>query len=153
MGYYQRPDANEEAFTEDGWFRSGDLGTLDAAGNLRIVGRLKEMINRGGKKYYPREVEEILYTHPAVLHCAVIGLPDTRLGESNCLCVIPQTGHSPDLQSFVDFLREKVAVYKLPERLVVLEAFPMTPTGKFQRHALLRQIAEMDAAAAGTAAV
>lgn len=151
LGYYRRPDANEEAFTEDGWFRSGDLGMIDDGGNLRIVGRLKEMINRGGKKYYPREVEEILYTHPSVLHCAVIGLPDPRLGESNCLCVVPQPGHTPTLQTFVDLLREKVAIYKLPERLVLMESFPMTPTGKFQRHALVKQILENDQAATADA--
>jgi len=144
MGYYKRPDANAEAFTEDGWFRSGDLGIIDADGNLRIVGRLKEMINRGGKKYYPREVEEILYTHPAVLHCAVIGMPDDRLGESNCLCVVPHQGHTPVLQDFVDFLRDRVAVYKLPERLELVAELPMTPTGKIQRHVLVKQLTAKD---------
>lgn len=144
MGYYGRPDANAEAFTEDGWFRSGDLGMIDPDGNLRIVGRLKEMINRGGKKYYPREVEEILYTHPAVLHCAVVGLPDERLGESNCLCVIPREGYAPELQDFVDFLRDRVAVYKLPERLEIINELPMTPTGKIQRHLLVKQLTSGD---------
>ncbi|REF68694.1 MULTISPECIES: class I adenylate-forming enzyme family protein [Paracoccus] len=144
MGYYKRPEANAEAFTEDGWFRSGDLGMIDADGNLRIVGRLKEMINRGGKKYYPREVEEILYTHPKVLHCAVIGLPDERLGESNCLCLVPRPGESATLQEFVDFLKNEVAIYKLPERLEIFEEFPMTPTGKFQRHELIKQVVARD---------
>lgn len=147
MGYYKRPEANAEAFTDDGWFRSGDLGMIDADGNLRIVGRLKEMINRGGKKYYPREVEEILYTHPKVLHCAVIGLPDERLGESNCLCLVPRDGQTATLQEFVDFLKNDVAVYKLPERLEIFEELPMTPTGKIQRHVLVKQVQARDGAA------
>lgn len=140
LGYFRRPDANAEAFTEDGWARSGDLGMIDPEGNLRIVGRLKEMINRGGKKYYPREIEEILHTHPKVLLCAVIGLPDERLGESNCLCVVPREKANLELQDFVEFLRNEVAIYKLPERLVVFDAFPMTPTGKIQRHKLVEQV-------------
>ncbi len=144
MGYYKRPDANAEAYTEDGWFRSGDLGMIDKDGNLRIVGRLKEIINRGGKKYYPREVEEILYTHPAVLQCAVIGIPDERLGESNCLCVVPHAGCNPSLQDFVDFLRDRVAVYKLPERLELVAELPMTPTGKIQRHVLVKELTQRD---------
>src|SRR4030095_8646018 len=70
LGYHKNPAANAELFTSDGWFRTVDLGQLDTAGNLRIVGRLKEMINRGGKKFFPREIEEILYTHPKILHAA-----------------------------------------------------------------------------------
>src|SRR6202011_6292652 len=81
LGYYNNPQANADAFTADGWFRTGDLGVVaDAAGNLRIVGRSKEIINRGGKKFFPRDVEEILYTHPKALHPALGGVPDARLG-------------------------------------------------------------------------
>ncbi|MEP3330346.1 class I adenylate-forming enzyme family protein [Sedimentitalea sp.] len=146
LGYFKRPEANAEAFTDDGWFRSGDLGMIDTDGNLRIVGRLKETINRGGKKYYPREVEEILYTHPKVLHCAVVGLPDERLGESNCLCIVPRAGEEAELHEFVDFLRDEVAVFKLPERLEVCSELPRTPTGKIQRHKLVEQILDRDKA-------
>ncbi|MDR5655460.1 class I adenylate-forming enzyme family protein [Ruixingdingia sedimenti] len=142
LGYYRRPEANAEAFTPDGWFRSGDLGTIGPDGNLRITGRLKEMINRGGKKYYPREVEELLYTHPAILHCAVIGLPDPRLGERNCLCIVPRPGHSPALADFTAFLAGQIATYKLPEQLEILAEMPMTPTGKIQRHRLVKMIVE-----------
>ncbi|MFT3975781.1 MAG: AMP-binding protein [Sphingomonas bacterium] len=146
LGYHNNPGANEEAFTPDGWFRTGDLGTIDPAGNLRIVGRLKEIINRGGKKYYPREVEEILYTHPKVLHAAVIGLPDARLGESNCLCLVPRPSvEAPKLEDFVDFLKGTIAIYKLPERLELFDALPYTPTGKVQRHALVKQVLARDA--------
>jgi non-ribosomal peptide synthetase component E (peptide arylation enzyme) len=140
LGYYKNPAANAELFTADGWFRTGDLGVIDRAGNVRIVGRLKEMINRGGKKFFPREVEEILYTHPAVLHAAIVGVPDPRLGERNCLCVIPRPGQSVTLPEMVAYLRDGVATYKLPEELEIFDEFPFTPTGKIQRHALTRQV-------------
>jgi acyl-CoA synthetase (AMP-forming)/AMP-acid ligase II len=140
LGYHKNPAANAELFTADGWFRTGDLGRLDAAGNLRIVGRLKEMINRGGKKFFPREIEEILYTHPKILHAAIIGVPDPRLGERNCLCVIPRSGQSITLEEVVAFLRDQVATYKLPEMLELFDELPFTPTGKLRRHVLTEQV-------------
>jgi fatty-acyl-CoA synthase len=139
LGYHNNPAANAEAFLLDGWFRSGDLGMIGADGRLRIVGRLKEMINRGGKKFFPREIEEILYTHPQVLYAAIVGIPDARLGERNCLCLVPR-GAAPTLENLVAFLGDSVATYKLPERLELFTQFPFTPTGKIQRHALVRQV-------------
>ena len=147
LGYNANPEANAAAFTADGWFRTGDLGEFaDAAGNVRIVGRSKEIINRGGKKFFPREVEEILYTHPKVLHAAIVGVPDPRLGERNCLCVVPKSGAECSLAEFVAFLKDEVATYKLPERLEVFAELPFTPTGKLQRFVLARQVQERDAA-------
>ena len=140
LGYYKNPQANAELFTTDGWFRTGDLGVMEPSGNVRIVGRLKEMINRGGKKFFPREVEEILYTHPSVLHAAIVGVPDPRLGERNCLCVIPRPGAALSLEEVVAFLKDGVATYKLPEEIEIFDEFPFTPTGKIQRHALTRQV-------------
>jgi non-ribosomal peptide synthetase component E (peptide arylation enzyme) len=140
LGYHNNPAANAEAFLPDGWFRSGDLGMIDPDGNLRIVGRLKEMINRGGKKFFPREIEEILYTHRQVLYAAIVGIPDPRLGERNCLCLVPRPGETPTLASLVGFLGDSVATYKLPERLELFTQFPFTPTGKIQRHALVREV-------------
>jgi acyl-CoA synthetase (AMP-forming)/AMP-acid ligase II len=140
LGYHNNPTANAELFTADGWFRTGDLGQLDAAGNVRIVGRLKEMINRGGKKFFPREIEELLYTHPMILHAAIVGVPDPRLGERNCLCVLPREGASLSLAEVVDFLRDSIAVYKLPEEMEIFDDFPFTPTGKIQRHVLTRLV-------------
>ena len=142
LGYHKNPAANTELFTAEGWFRTGDLGRIDDAGNLRIVGRVKEMINRGGKKFFPREIEEILYTHPKILHAAIIGVPDPRLGERNCLCVIPRAGQSLTLEEAVAFLRDQVAAYKLPEMLEIVDELPFTPTGKLQRHVLARRVAE-----------
>jgi non-ribosomal peptide synthetase component E (peptide arylation enzyme) len=142
LGYHNNPTANAEAFTADGWFRSGDLGRyVDAEGNVAIVGRRKEIINRGGKKFFPREVEEILYTHPGILHAAMVGIADARLGERNCLCVIPKAGHTVTLDEMVAFLKGQVADYKLPELLVEVDDLPMTATGKLRRHVLGEQIA------------
>jgi non-ribosomal peptide synthetase component E (peptide arylation enzyme) len=143
LGYHNNPGANAETFTADGWFRSGDLGRhVDDALNVEIVGRRKEIINRGGKKFFPREVEEILYTHPRILHAAMVGIADARLGERNCLCVIPKAGQHLTLAEVVDFLKGQVADYKLPEVLVEVDELPMTPTGKLRRHVLSEQIAK-----------
>jgi len=142
LGYHKNPTANAELFTADGWFRTGDLGQFDAAGNVKIVGRLKEMINRGGKKFFPREIEEILYTHPKILHAAIVGVPDPRLGERNCLCVIPRPGQALTLDEVVGYLKDGVATYKLPETIEVFDELPFTPTGKIQRHVLVRRVLE-----------
>jgi acyl-CoA synthetase (AMP-forming)/AMP-acid ligase II len=147
LGYHNNPRANADGFNADGWFRTGDLGFLDEDGNLHISGRTKEMINRGGKRFFPREVEEVLYTHPAVLYCAIVGLPDPRLGERNCLCLVPKPGRpAPTLEEVNDFLGDGFATYKKPERLVLMEELLFTPTGKIQRHRLVKAIQERDAA-------
>ncbi|MBM3489940.1 MAG: acyl--CoA ligase [Alphaproteobacteria bacterium] len=140
LGYYNNPQANDELFTADGWFRSGDMGVLDERGYLRIVGRRKEIINRGGKKFHPREVEEILYTHPKVLHVAIVGVADARLGERNTLCVIPKAGQTVTLDEMLGMLQGEVATYKLPEALEIFAEFPFTPTGKLQRHELTKLV-------------
>jgi acyl-CoA synthetase (AMP-forming)/AMP-acid ligase II len=141
MGYLDNPAANRDAFTADGWFRTGDLGQFaDGEGNLRIAGRKKEIINRGGKKYFPREIEELLYEHPKIVQVAIVGAPDPRLGEKNCLCAIVKEGESLTLEEVVAFLKGRVADYKLPEALVVMNDFPMTPTGKIRRPELVKRV-------------
>jgi non-ribosomal peptide synthetase component E (peptide arylation enzyme) len=137
LGYHNNPTANGLAFNKEGWFRTGDLGrAVDASGNVQITGRSKEIINRGGKKFFPREVEEILYTHPQVMHAAMIGVPDLRLGERNCLCVVPKGDVVPTTEEFATFLRDQVADYKLPEFVERFSELPMTGSGKIQRHVL-----------------
>jgi non-ribosomal peptide synthetase component E (peptide arylation enzyme) len=137
LGYHNNADANRQAFNSEGWFRTGDLGrVVDIDGNVQITGRSKEIINRGGKKFFPREVEEILYTHPQVMHAAMIGMPDARLGERNCLCVVPKGDVVPTVDEFVAFLRDQVADYKLPESVEQFSELPMTGSGKIQRHVL-----------------
>lgn len=147
LGYHNNPAANEQAFNSEGWFRTGDLGrVVDADGNVQITGRSKEIINRGGKKFFPREVEEILYTHPAVMHAAMIGVPDVRFGERNCLCVVPKGDTIPTLEEFVAFLRDQVADYKLPESVERFSELPMTGSGKIQRHVLREMVSRRRAA-------
>jgi non-ribosomal peptide synthetase component E (peptide arylation enzyme) len=137
LGYHNNPAANAGAFITGGWFRTGDLGRfVDAQGNVQITGRSKEIINRGGKKFFPREVEEILYTHPKVLHAAMVGIPDRRLGERNCLCVVPKPAQTLALEEVVSFLKGQVADYKLPEMIEQFDDLPMTGTGKIRRHIL-----------------
>ena len=150
LGYHNNPAANAAAFTADGWFRTGDIGYLDRNGNLVISGRSKELVNRGGKKFHPREIEEVLYTSPKVLHAAIIGMPDPRLGERNCLCVVPRRGHTVTLGEMTALLDGKVATYKLPEALEIFDALPFTPTGKLQRHLLAAEVAERRAAQTAT---
>jgi non-ribosomal peptide synthetase component E (peptide arylation enzyme) len=141
MGYLDNPAANRDSFTADGWFRTGDLGFhADAKGNVRIAGRKKEIINRGGKKYFPREIEELLYQHPKIVQAAIVGAPDPRLGERNCLCAIVKEGSRLTLDEVVSFLKGRVADYKLPEALVVMNDFPMTPTGKIRRPELVKRV-------------
>jgi non-ribosomal peptide synthetase component E (peptide arylation enzyme) len=155
LGYHNNPAANSAAFDDEGWFRTGDLGrVVDADGNVQITGRSKEIINRGGKKFFPREVEEILYTHPQVLHAAMIGMPDARLGERNCLCVVPKGDVVPTTEEFVSFLRDQVADYKLPESVERFSELPMTGSGKIQRHVLRELVMKRHdtAAVSGTGA-
>jgi non-ribosomal peptide synthetase component E (peptide arylation enzyme) len=141
MGYLDNPTANRDSFTADGWFRTGDLGQYaDREGNLRISGRKKEIINRGGKKYFPREIEELLYEHPKIVQAAIVGAPDPRLGEKNCLCAIVKPGAELALDEIIAFLKGRVADYKLPEALVVMSDFPMTPTGKIRRPELVKRV-------------
>jgi acyl-CoA synthetase (AMP-forming)/AMP-acid ligase II len=139
VGYYNNSDANARSFSPDGWFATGDIGILDPMGYLKIVDRKKELIIRGGANIYPREIEEVLYQHPKVLDAAGVGVPDPRLGERVCACIVPRPGESLTFEELIAFLRNKIATYKLPEFLRLLEALPRTPTGKVQK-GLLRDI-------------
>jgi non-ribosomal peptide synthetase component E (peptide arylation enzyme) len=141
LGYFNNPNANKELFTDDDWFRTGDLGKyVDQAGNVMIVGRRKEMINRGGKKYFPREIEEFLYAHPSILHAAIVGVNDVRLGEKNCLCVVLKPEAKLTLDDVTKMLKGQVADYKLPEMLEFYDELPFTPTGKIRRHVLTADV-------------
>lgn len=139
LGYYENPDANARAFTADGFLRTGDLGYFDGD-LLRIAGRRKEMIIRGGANVYPREIEEVLFTHPSVADCAVIGVPHARLGETAVACVVLRAGHELTFDEMVIFLGARIARYKVPERLAIVAELPRTPTGKVQKTALARTI-------------
>ncbi len=149
VGYYRNPDANARSFTSDGWFHTGDLGTLDSRGLLRIVGRKKEMIIRGGANIYPREIEEILYEHPSVLDAAVVGIPDDRLGERVCACLVAKPGQTLSAEEVLGFLNGRIARYKVPEFIEIIGSLPRTPTGKVQklplREMMVRRLAAQQA--------
>jgi malonyl-CoA/methylmalonyl-CoA synthetase len=133
-GYWQRPDANAEAFTADGWFRTGDLGELDAAGYLRITGRAKELIISGGYNVYPREVEDALRAHPAVADAAVVGTPSPEWGE--VVTAYVEGPAPPDLAELRRFLADRLAPYKQPRIVHAIAALPRNALGKVQKHRL-----------------
>ena len=130
-GYYQNDAANGEALTEDGWFRSGDLARSDKDGNIAIVGRCKEIINRGGIKYNPRDVEELIDGHPGIQQSAIVPVPDSVLGERACVYVVPSGSAELTLDEICAYLEDKgIAKVKWPERLEIVQEMPMTPTRK-----------------------
>jgi long-chain acyl-CoA synthetase len=136
-GYYKKPEATAEAF-RGGWFHSGDLGYEDSDGFFFIVDRKKDLVIRGGYNVYPREVEEVLYTHPAVAEAAVIGRPDPRLGEEVVAYVALKPGATADPEEVVGFCRERMAAYKYPRVVQVLPELPKGPTGKILKKELRR---------------
>ena len=140
-GYYRRPGATD-AVLEDGWFYTGDLATLDERGYVRIVGRKKEMIVRGGFKIYPREIEELYYTHPKVQEVAIIGMPDPVLGERSWACIKLREGQQATVEELLDHVRGRVADYKVPDRVLFVTAFPMTASGKIRKLAMAEDLAK-----------
>jgi acyl-CoA synthetase (AMP-forming)/AMP-acid ligase II len=138
LEYWQRPDLTARAMDE-GWWRTGDVGRLDEAGYLRVTGRIKDIIIRGGFNISAREVEEALLTHPAVAAVAVVGLPDAKLGERSCAVIEVAPGQdTPNLAELRDYLTtdQRLAIWKVPERLEVTEKWPVTATGKVQKYVL-----------------
>jgi acyl-CoA synthetase (AMP-forming)/AMP-acid ligase II len=137
LGYFNDPERTSETFREDGWLFSGDLATIDEQGYVKLIGRKKEIINRGGLKISVREVEEMLLAHGAFSMVALVAVPDPRLGEKGCLFVVPRPGQSSSLADVVGYLESRgVAKYKLPEFYVALPEFPMTASGKIQKFQL-----------------
>jgi fatty-acyl-CoA synthase len=136
-GYYKRPDATAEAFSEDGWLRSGDLGCQDEDGYYYIVGRLKDMYISGGENVYAAEVEGLLAGHPGILEAAVIGVPDERWGEVGCAYLLQQPGHMPPAdEELVSFCKQNMATYKVPKYFIRVDDFARTAAGKVQKHLL-----------------
>jgi long-chain acyl-CoA synthetase len=128
-GYWQRPDATADCM-KGGWFHSGDMATIDDDGYFFIVDRKKDLIIRGGYNVYPREIEEVLYEHPAVAECAVVGVPDDKLGEEVGAAVCLKDGQSASEDDLRDFVKDNVASYKYPRRVWFVDELPKGPTGK-----------------------
>ena len=141
-GYLNKPEATAAAIV-DGWFRTGDLGTKDEEGYVRIVDRKKDMVLRGGYNVYPRDVEEVLLRHPAVGQVAVIGLPDPQYGEEVCAVVVKDPeGEDATEDEIKAWSKERLASYKYPRRVIFTDAFPLGPSGKVLKRELVAQYAE-----------
>jgi cyclohexanecarboxylate-CoA ligase len=142
-GYYERPAYTAEAHTPDGWFKTGDRATLDTDGYLAITGRSKDLIIRGGENIPVAEVENLLFAHPKVQGVAIVAMPDPRLAERACAFVVPAPGDPPTLRDLTTYLDgQGIARHKFPERLELVDEFPMTPSGKIQKFRLRQLINE-----------
>jgi oxalate---CoA ligase len=138
-GYKNNAEANATAFT-NGWFRTGDQGVMDAAGYVRLTGRLKEIINRGGEKISPREVDEVLLDHPAVVQVVTFAIPHPKLGEDVAAAIVLAEGAEADEQSIRAFAAERLADMKVPRKVVFLDEIPKGATGKLQRIGLAEKL-------------
>ncbi len=140
LGYWDDAERTREAVDTAGWMHTGDLATIDAAGYCNIVGRLKDMVIRGGENIYPREIEEFLYRHPKVQDVQVVGVPDRKYGEELCALIIPRAGQKPAEQEIRDFCKGQIAHYKVPRYVRFVDSFPMTITGKIQKYLMREQM-------------
>jgi fatty-acyl-CoA synthase len=139
-GYYRMPDKTAEAIDEDGWLHSGDLATLDANGYVRIVGRIKDMIIRGGENVYPAEIETFLMRHPAVRQAQVVGIPDPYMGEEAAAFIQLREGAAPDAQALEAYCRANMSRHKLPRYFRFVSEYPLTPSGKVKKFELRAQL-------------
>ena len=135
-GYYKMPEATRQAIDQDGWLHTGDIGTMDEEGNFRITGRLKDMIIRGGENIYPREIEEFLYTHPAIRDVQVVGVPDVKYGEEVLAYVILREGRDATQDEIIQFVKNGMSRFKAPRYVLFTDSFPMTASGKIQKYKL-----------------
>jgi fatty-acyl-CoA synthase len=152
IGYWNDAKATSASIDASGWMHSGDLATMDEEGYVNIVGRIKEMIVRGGEKIFPREIEEYLHTHPAVAEAAIVGVPSIKYGEEVIAWVRPRTGMTLTVDELIAFCTGKIATFKVPRYWKVTDAFPSTVTGKIQKFRI-REIAIAELGLADAAAV
>lgn len=140
-GYFDDPEATAAALDADGWYHTGDLAAMDSDGRLRVEGRLKDMIIRGGENIYPREIEDLLHRHPAVAMAAVVGKPDETWGETPAAFVQPQPGVAPTEAELHAYCRQHLAAYKTPTSWTFVDGFPLTASGKIRKHVLREGLA------------
>uniref|UniRef100_A0A3P8VLS0 Medium-chain acyl-CoA ligase ACSF2, mitochondrial n=1 Tax=Cynoglossus semilaevis TaxID=244447 RepID=A0A3P8VLS0_CYNSE len=138
LGYWDDPEKTREAITESRWYKTGDTATLNSLGYCQIVGRIKDMIIRGGENIYPAEIEQFLYTHPKVHEVQVVGVKDERLGEQVCACIRLKEGQSCSTEEIRDFCKGQMSHFKIPKYVVFIDSFPMTVSGKIKKN-ILRQ--------------
>ena len=142
LGYWNNPDATTEAVDQARWMHTGDLATMDQEGYINIVGRIKDMIIRGGENVYPREIEEFLYTHPKISDVQVIGIPDSKYGEEIMAWVKVKPGEQITEEELREYCKGQIAHYKIPRYIKVVDTFPMTVTGKIQKFVMRQQSIE-----------
>jgi long-chain acyl-CoA synthetase len=135
-GYWNKPEANEAAFTDDGWFKTGDAGYMDDEGFVFLTDRVKDMIVSGGENIYPAEIENVLSSHPAIADIAIIGVPDDRWGETVKAVVVKAEGTDPTPQEIISFARERLAGFKCPTSVDFAEVLPRNPSGKLLKREL-----------------
>ncbi|WP_223554468.1 MULTISPECIES: AMP-binding protein [Lysinibacillus] len=135
-GYYNNPEETLLAINEDNWLHTGDLATMDEAGYIRVTGRLKDMIIRGGENLYPREIEEFLYTHPKISDVQVAGVPDPIYGEEAAAWIILREGEEATEEEIRDYCRDKISRHKIPRHIFFIDNYPMTASGKVQKYRL-----------------
>jgi len=141
LGYYEMPEATADTIDSDGWLHMGDIGTMDDRGFLRVTGRVKDMIIRGGLNLYPREIEDLLFDHPAIAEAAIVGIPDEKWGEQVGAVVRLREGvDRPDPAELRAWCRERISAHKTPTHWFFVESYPMTPSGKIQKFVLREQI-------------
>ena len=140
--YWNDPERTAETIDEAGWLHSGDLATMDEEGYVRIVGRIKDMIIRGGENIYPREVEEFLYQHPAISEVQVFGIPDEKMGEEVCAWVQLNEGQSMTEDELKAFCKDQITHFKIPRHVRFVTEYPMTVTGKIQKFVMRDQMVE-----------
>jgi fatty-acyl-CoA synthase len=141
-GYWGDDKMTGEAIDGGGWMHTGDLGVLDADGYCNIVGRVKDMVIRGGENIYPREVEEYLYRHQKIQDVQVFGVPDDRFGEELCAWIKLRSGESADEEEIRDFCKGQIAHFKIPRYIRFVDEFPMTVTGKVQKFIMREKMIE-----------
>jgi fatty-acyl-CoA synthase len=141
--YWNDEEKTKATIDSDGWLHSGDLGVMDSEGFVSIVGRIKDMIIRGGENVYPREIEEVLYTYPGVQDAAVFGISDEKYGEEVCAWIQPKENTTLDEQAIRAFLKDKLAYFKMPRYVRFVESYPMTVTGKLQKFKMREQMHEI----------
>jgi fatty-acyl-CoA synthase len=142
LGYWNDETRTREAIDAAGWMHTGDVATIDDDGYCRIVGRIKDMVIRGGENVYPREIEEFLYTHPGIQDVQVIGIPDPKYGEEICAWIVPKRGAVLDVEEIRAFCQGRIAHYKVPRYVRMVEGFPTTVTGKVQKFAMREAMIE-----------
>jgi len=142
IGYWNNPEATVAAVDGAHWMHTGDMATMDAEGYVNIVGRIKDMIIRGGENVYPREIEEFLYTHPKISDVQIIGVPDPKYGEEIVAWVKLNAGVQATTEEIQEFCKGQIAHYKVPRHIIFVEDFPMTVTGKIQKYLMRQQTIE-----------